>query len=128
MKRIFTFLAIIAAFSSFKQGTAIDEVMAGLKSGNAAQVAKYFDNTVDLTLPGKSSSNTYSKSQAEQVLKDFFAANGVKGFDVIHKGDNGGNQYCIGTLTTRNGAFRTTLYMKQREGQPVLPELKIEGR
>jgi Domain of unknown function (DUF4783) len=131
MKRIFTLLIITVIFSSFQYAQpplGINEVAAALKSGNASQVAKHFDNTVDLGLPGKSNSGSYSKSQAELVLKDFFASNGIKSFDVIHQGENGGSQFCIGTLITRNGSFRTTVYMKQRGEQQVLQELKFENR
>jgi hypothetical protein len=130
MKRIFTFFAMAVIFSSFGPALAqgIDEVAAALKSGNASQVAKHFDNTIDLSLPGKNSSNSYSKSQAELVLKDFFVSNGIKSFEVLHRGENAGSQFCIGTLTTRNGTFRTTMYMKQRGDYQVLQELKIENR
>ncbi len=76
------------------------------------QIAKYFDNTVEITLPDKS--NSYSKSQGEMVLKDFFANAPVKSFDVLHKGENAGSQYCIGTLVTKNGSYRTTVFMKQK--------------
>jgi Domain of unknown function (DUF4783) len=128
MKRFFTFLAIAAIFSSFKPLQGINEVVTALKSGNASQVARYFDNTVDLSLPGKSSSVSYSKSQAELVLKDFFVSNGAKGFDVKHAGGNSGDQYTIGTLVTRNGTFRTTIFMKQRGDVQVLQALNIESR
>jgi Domain of unknown function (DUF4783) len=128
MKKFFTFLAIAAFFSSFAQVQGINEVVSALKSANASQAAKYFDNTVDLSLPGKSGSVSYSKSQAELVLKDFFVTNGVKGFEVKHAGGNSGDQFTIGTLVTRNGSFRTTIFMKQRGDVQVVQALNIESR
>jgi hypothetical protein len=89
-------------------------------------VAKYFDNTVEITLPDKS--NSYSKSQAEMILRDFFNNNPIKGFDVIHKGENAGSQYCIGTLFTRSAAFRTTVFMKQKGDKQTLQEIRFENR
>jgi hypothetical protein len=77
-------------------------------------------------MPDKS--NTYSRSQAEMVLKDFFSTNGVKSFEVLHKGENGGSQYCIGTLNTRNGLYRTTVFMKQKADRLVLQELRFENK
>jgi hypothetical protein len=126
MKRIFTYFALIAAFSSFTLFSTIDEVVAALKTGNSAQIAKSFDNTVEITMPDKS--NSYSKGQGEMVLKDFFATNTVKGFEVIHKGENAGSQYCIGTLNTKNGAFRTTVYMKQKGDKQLLQEITFEKK
>ena len=45
---------------------------------------------------------------------------------MIHTGNNAGSQYCIGTLQTKNGTFRTTIYMKQKGDKQVLQELKFE--
>ncbi|MBL0355968.1 MAG: DUF4783 domain-containing protein [Chitinophagaceae bacterium] len=97
-----------------------------MKTGNATGVVKFFDNTVEITLPDKGGS--FSKRQAEIVLKDFFSNNPVKSFEVIHKGQNAGSQYCIGTLVTQNGSFRTTIYMKQKGDTQVLQELRFESR
>ncbi len=116
-------MAVIAFLSSFLTISFTDIVNA-IKSGNANEVARYFDNIVEITLPEKS--NSYSKSQAELVLRNFFNTNGVKKFDVIHKSENSGSQYCIGNLTTNNGLFRTTIYMKQKGNKDVVQELRFE--
>ena len=97
-----------------------------MKNGDAAQIARFFDNTVEITMPDKS--NNYSKNQAEIVLKDFFSTNGIKTFEVIHKGENAGSQYCIGTLVTKNGSFRTTVFMKQKNDKQLLQEIRFENR
>lgn len=126
MKRFFTLIAITAILSSFSAFLSIDEVVSALKNGDAAQIAKHFDNTVEITMPDKS--NSYSKNQAEVVLKDFFSTNGVKSFEVNHKGENAGSQYCIGTLVTKNGSFRTTVFMKQKGDRQLLQEIRFENR
>ena len=126
MKRFFTLIAAAAVFSSFTLFINIDEVVNALKNGDAAQIARFFDNTVEITMPDKS--NTYSKNQAEIILRDFFSNNGVKSFEVIHKGENAGSQYCIGTLVTRNGSFRTTVFMKQKNDKQLLQEIRFENR
>jgi len=126
MKRFFTLFTIIALLSSFTFSIGIEDIVVALKNGNASQVARYFDNTVEITLPEKS--NSYSKSQAEMILKDFFANNPIKGFDVIHKGENAGSQYCIGTLFTKNASFRTTVFMKQKGDRQTLQEIRFENR
>ena len=123
MKKLFTYVFITIFLSSFTYSS-VKDVVNALKSGNAALVSKYFDNTIDITLSDKS--NSYSRSQAELVLKDFFNNNEVKNFNVIHTGNNAGSQFCIGTLQTKNGTFRTTIYMKQKGDKQVLQELKFE--
>jgi hypothetical protein len=126
MKRFFTFLGAAVMLSSFTLFTSIDEVVTALKNGDALQIARFFDNTVEITMPDKS--NNYSKNQAEVVLKDFFSTNGVKSFEVIHKGENAGSQYCIGTLVTKNGSFRTTVFMKQKGDKQLLQEIRFENK
>jgi antitoxin component YwqK of YwqJK toxin-antitoxin module len=126
MKHLFTLLAISTLFCSFTLFSSIDEVITAMKTGNSADVARYFDNTVELNMPGKS--NSYSKSQAELVLKDFFSTNSVKGFEIIHKGENSGSQYCIGTLITKGGSFRTTIFMKQKGDRQLLQEITFENK
>jgi hypothetical protein len=128
MKIFFTIasLFMVICLSSFTLNAGIDDVIAAMKTGNASQVAKFFDKNIEISMPDKS--NSYSKSQGELVLKDFFATNIVKSFEVIHKGENSGSQYCIGTLVTKGGSYRTTIYMKQKDDQQVLQELRFENR
>jgi hypothetical protein len=126
MKQFLT-LSLLAFFlSSFVSYVGIDDVIAALKTGSSANVARYFDNSIEISMPDKS--NNYSKSQGELVLKDFFASNPVKSFEIIHKGENGGSQYCIGTLQTKNGVYRTTIFMKEKDNRQVLQELRFENR
>jgi len=126
MKRNFTLLFLSATMFSFASLVGIDDVIAALKTGNATQVAKYFDNTVDITLAEKS--NSYSKSQAEVILRDFFANNPVKSFQILHSGNNGGSEYCIGKLTTSNASYRTTIFMKQKGEKQFLQEIRFENQ
>ncbi len=124
MKTIFTLLVAGFILSSFTIFGGIGEVINAVKSGNASQVAKFFDATIDISVGGKTA--TYSKSQGEMVLKDFFNNNPVSGFTIIHQGDNSGSEYCIGTLATKAGNYRTTIYMKQTGSNQVLQEIRFE--
>ena len=126
MKRIFTLFSVLTIVSSFSIYAGIDEIISVLKTGNANGIAKYFDNTVEITLSDKS--NSFSKSQAEVVLRDFFNNNPVKGFDILHKGENAGSQYCIGTLVTKNASYRTTVFMKQKGNRQTLQEIRFENQ
>lgn len=126
MKRILILMSISLMCFSFTLFSGIEDVVNAMKTGNAAQIARFFDNTVDISMSGKT--NNYSKSQGEMVLKDFFATNGVRGFEVIHKGENNGSQYRIGNLITRNGVFRTTVFMKQKGDRQLLQEIRFENK
>jgi hypothetical protein len=127
MKTIFTSLLFVSALvlSSFGLQSSIDEVIGALRSGNSAELSKYFDESVELTLPDKSDS--YSKAQAQLIVKDFFGNNGVKGFDLKHKGDSPGGHFCIGTLQTSAGNFRTNVFMKNKGGREVIKEIRFQS-
>jgi hypothetical protein len=126
MKKIFTSLLVagLIVLSSFSQSDNIDGVIGALRSGNAAELAKYFDDNVELTLPVKSDS--YSKAQAQVIIKDFFSNNGVKTFELKHKGDSPGGHYCIGTLQTKSGNFRAHVFMKTKGNKEVLKEIRFQ--
>lgn len=121
----FAIVSLSLFLVSFTPYYSIDDVVAALRSGSASQLVKYFDNRVDITLQGKG--ENYSKAQAEILLKDFFANNAVKSFQIKHKGEQNGSQFCIGTLTTKNGStYRTKFFMKQKGDQQVVQELGFE--
>ena len=124
MKQFLLLFSLVGLFS-FTTPTGFDEIVGALKEGNANKMAQQFDNTIEITMPTKSDS--YGKVQAEMILKDFFSSNTVKGFTVIHKGENNGSQYCIGNLTTRNGTFRTTIYIKQKADKQLIQEISFEA-
>jgi len=127
MKALFASLMVVAAvtLSSFAQKGNIDAVISALRSGNATELSSYFEESVELTLPDQSDS--YSKAQAVLILKDFFSNNGVKSFDVKHKGDGGGGQFCVGTLQTRSGNFRTTVFMKMKNNREIVKEIRFQS-
>jgi hypothetical protein len=125
MKNFLLILSSLVVLSSFTMLAGIDDVISAIKSGNANNVSKYFDNTVEISLQGKSGS--YSKSQGEIVLKDFFASNGIKKFTIIHAGNVGGAEFCIGKLETNKGNFRTTVNLKMKGDKQILQEIKFEN-
>ena len=127
MKRLFTTLLLGSVFmlSSFTDQSVIDEVIGALRTGSSNQLSAYFDENVELTLPDKSDS--YSRAQAQLIVKDFFGNNGVKGFELKHKGDSPGGHFCIGTLQTNAGNFRTNVFMKTKNGKEVVKEIRFQS-
>ena len=127
MKATFTYLmlVVVLTLSSFTLQNSIDGVIGAIRSGNSSELSKYFDENVELTLPDKS--DNYSKAQAQLIVKDFFSNNGVKGFDLKHKGDSPGGHFCIGTLQTNAGNFRTNVFMKTKSGREVVKEIRFQS-
>ena len=127
MKKIVTLFCttLFIALTAFKTAPGLDDVINALRSGNAGELAKYVDDNIEISLPGKSDS--YSRSQAILILQDFFSNNGIKTFEVKYKGDNGGSQFCIGTLVTKGGSYRTTFFMAEKNGRQLVKEIPFQS-
>ncbi len=127
MKKFFTlpmlFLGLL--LSGFSQQNTIDGAISALQTGSATELSQYFDNNVELTLPEKSDS--YSKAQAQVIIKDFFANNGVKGFEVKHKSESDQRgAYFIGNLLSKSGKYRTTVYLRMKGDKQVVKEIRFQ--
>jgi hypothetical protein len=114
-----------APFTGQAQQAELGQIAAAIKSGNAKALAEHFDANLEITILTQEGS--YSSSQAEAVVKNFFAKNVPSDFQIIHKGDSGGNsKYAIGKLQTSNGTFRTYIYVKQKGTEQLIQQLRFE--
>ena len=103
-----------------------DDVASAIKTGNAANVSKFFSANVDLKILDKE--DIYSKAQAELILKDFFAKIPIKSFAVMHKGTSkSGDQFAIGTYETTGGKkFRSYFLFKKEGAGLTIQQLRFE--
>ena len=126
MKKIVTLscAALFFILSAFQTAGGFDDVISALRNGNATELSKYVDNNIELSLPSKT--DNYSRQQAVVILQDFFSNSGVKNFEVKHKGDNGGSQFGIGTLVTRSGSYRTTIFMTEKNGKLLVKGMRFQ--
>lgn len=128
MKKLSGLLLLLVTIlsSSFLSADTLemDDVVVALKSGNASHLSKYFDNRVDISLPDKS--DNYSRTQAEMIIKEFFNSNGVRTFELKYKSEKTGSNYCLGTLQTRSGNYRTTIFMKQKGDRQYLYDVSFQ--
>ncbi|TAL63237.1 MAG: DUF4783 domain-containing protein [Bacteroidetes bacterium] len=105
-----------------------DDVASAVKTGNAANVAKFFFANVDMKILDKE--DVYSKAQAELILKDFFSKNPVKSFAVMHKGTSKtGDQFAIGTYETSSGKKFRAYFLFKKEGTGLtIQQLRFEAQ
>jgi hypothetical protein len=95
-----------------------------IKAGNAAELAKYMNSTVELLLFEKE--DVYKKSVAETILKDFFTEYQTKDFIIRHQGAKNDAQYAIGNLKTEKGDFRVYFLLKKVEQELLIHIIRIE--
>jgi hypothetical protein len=95
-----------------------------IKSGNAAELSKYMNSTVELLLLDKE--DFYKKNVAETILKDFFNEYHSKEFIIRHQGAKNDAQYAIGNLETEKGNFRVYFLLKKVDQELLIHQIRIE--
>jgi hypothetical protein len=95
-----------------------------IKAGNAAELSKYLNSTVELLLLDKE--DFYKKNVAETILRDFFNEYKTKDFTIRHQGAKNDAQYAIGNLKTENGDFRVYFLLKKIDQELLIHQIRIE--
>ena len=102
-----------------------DNINNAIKSSNTQVLAQYFNSSIDLSVLNQE--NVYSKAQAEQILKNFFANHKPTTFKIGHEGKaNDGSIYLIVKLGTTNGNFRIYYLLKQTGNQLLIHKFRID--
>jgi hypothetical protein len=95
-----------------------------IKAGNAAELSKYMNSTIELLLLNKE--DFYKKTVAETILKDFFSEYEPKDFIIRHQGAKNDAQYAIGNLKTVKGDFRVYFLLKKVGQELLIHQIRIE--
>jgi hypothetical protein len=102
-------LFLLVSAGGFAQSDIINQVKETIKAGSAKELSKFLNQNVDVTLEGNVQS--YSKTQAEFVLRDFFKQHPPNEVNIIHQGSSkGGQPFAI--LQYKSGAEMYRLFMK----------------
>jgi hypothetical protein len=124
-KTLIVILSLIVIIPTTISAQNFDEIATAIRTGNSSAIAKYFEGNVEINV--KDAQNSYSKSQAEVVLKNFFGSHTPKAFNIAHQGTSPeGSKYFIGNLSTNAGTFRTFVYAKQNNGNFSIQEIRFE--
>lgn len=124
-KNFTVIICSVFIFSYQTQAQGFDNIANAIRTGNASILAASFQSNVEITI--KDAGNSYSKSQAEMVLKSFFSTHQPKGFTIAHEGTSPeGSKYFIGNLSTSTGNYRTYVYAKAAAGALSIQEIRFE--
>lgn len=124
IKTFFTASFVILILSSFTGIT--DDVNTALKTGNAFELASFFNGKVDITIVDYS--DLLSKLEAEKLLYDFFREHEPSDFMVLHHGESSsGLEYTIGKLITSNGIYRVSVYINTKENTEYVQQIIIDA-
>ncbi|WP_162054119.1 DUF4783 domain-containing protein [Pontibacter pamirensis] len=124
----FSLLMVAAFFSAgqvMAQSDAMSSVKSAMKTGSAKELSKSFSSMVELTLDGNEATS-YSNTQAEFVMKNFFAKNAPVDFSVNHNGTSDkGQLYAIGTYAAKGDSYTVLIRMKSANGKYLIHSMNF---
>lgn len=118
------FILIGLSLSEQEQTKIPAGIAIAIKAGNAAELSKYMNSTVELHLLDKE--DFYKKNVAEVIMKDFFYSYPTKDFNVLFQGSKNDLQYEIGILKTERGDFRVYFLLKKVDKELLIQQIRIE--
>lgn len=115
-------LFLFGAGAAQAQADNLGAVRSALRNGSSRELSQYLAPTIEIGFDGDKQG--YNATQAEIVIKDFFAKNTPNSFEFIHQGESKeGIQYAIGRYTGRNGTYRVFVKLKPSRGTPLIDTL-----
>lgn len=125
MARFLSIIALVSMFGFLGFTDNMQAIINSLKTANAEETSKYFDNFIDLKLPEKEELKNVGKNQAGIALQTFYRENGIKGFELNSQRDMNGTMYVAGKLLNNGKGYNLTLILKNREGNQQIITIRI---
>ena len=124
-KRFLSFLLLLTVSTiANAQADIISDIKEALKLGSSKEISRFLNQSIDLTLDGKM--ETYSRIQAEFVLKDFFKKNPPASFVIVHQGSSkGGSPYATGQYTSNGKTFLVWVRIKKIGDSYLINEMSF---
>jgi hypothetical protein len=124
--RVLFLLSVVSAATAYGTEDPTAAVTRAIRKGNAKEIGRYFNNMVDLSIPGFK--DNYSKTQAERILQDFFDKNKVSSFSISRQGNSSdGSRFSIGTLEAGNARFRVFFLYRNTNGAYLIFQFQIQA-
>ena len=108
----------------FAQAEIFSSLKEAIKANNGKDAVKYFNQSVDINLEGEV--NTYSKAQAEFVLRDFFKKHPATDFNIVHTGSSpSGLKFAIGKYQSGSDSYSVLMRVKESDKQYFVHEISF---
>lgn len=104
-----------------------DDIASAIREGDASKLAAWFASTIELSVPGKKGS--YSKTQAEMIMREFFKTYPPTSFTITAEGKSAAySLYVIGTYVSNSKTFKTYYLIRRTDTGYTLHILKFEEK
>lgn len=118
---------VITSMPVFSQDDHFEQVIKAMQTSDARKLSSYFNVNIDLGLPGND--NSYSKSQAEMIMRDFFRKFPADSFTVTRQGVTDAiSHYVIGDYKTGSKSYQVYVYLRQVGERYLIHKIKFEDK
>lgn len=125
MYRLITIFSLsLACLMPLKAQTVPSELIDALKAGKADAVARFFHQSLELTILEKD--YMASKNQATRIMENFFKEHPPTNFTISFEGTKEKSKYAIGNLLTEDGSFRVNIFFINKDGKRLIYYMSIE--
>ena len=129
--RLLLFLTSLGFLISFgtvvrAEKSPVVEIERAFGSGDAEKLLPYLGSTIDLRI--LETENLYGNAQAKVLLSNFFTANPLAGFVVIHRKMRSDNSFFIGTYSSRTNAYRVSIFLKIEQDKTRITQILIQNQ
>jgi len=105
----------------------IESIISALNEGSSSNLSQYFGSSITLNIDGQQGS--YSKNQAEVVLRGFFKKNPPQSFSVVYKSENKASlSSYVGDYQSPGSSYKVFIKVSFQEEQLKLYSLEFVNR
>ena len=95
-----------------------------LQRGDAECLAAWFADNLQVNVMGTVSN--CSRSQARQIIRNFFTNYTPRNFDIVYKSGTYPMEYAVGNLDSGGNIFTVTILVKTNDAGNYIEQLKLE--
>ena len=95
-----------------------------IEAGDYERLSAWFADNLELDLMGAVNNGT--RNQAKLIMKNFFASNTPKSFNIVHKSGRPPMTYAVGSLSAGGNKFRVIIFVKTTDKKNAIQQIRIE--
>ena len=121
---------LVAPHCAKAQNEAFAGAKVALKSGNAKELARHFNENIELIIePENVEMDKVSQTQAELILRTFFQKNPAQDFVYVHQGASPeGSQYSTGTYQSTGKQYLVYIVVKKFGGKHLIDRIDFREK
>lgn len=130
MKKVIILVMSVILAAWMKAGAQddpFDPIVKAIQESDARSLSASFNVTIELSLPGNE--NTFSSSQAEMIMKDFFKKYPPDSFTIIQKGTTDPvSKFAIGDYISGSRQYQVYINMRKVKESYLIQKIKFDEK